>query len=284
VLQEWLEEIVEKETEKTASAQLEAVLQDMDIPELKAFCKASEEIEKQAAPQQWVEDPRVEQAAIRAGTIGGGAAGALGGGVMGAALGNLAGKSKHLSRSLGPGKGALLGAGLGALGLGGLGALEARAYAKKHYGGQGVDLETGKPREFNQTIMNEELSPAAQLGARSKAREIQREQLLQAAQEKQAASKFKSAVDIGKTLAEVGFNPFKQKAAGFEGMSDTDKAKVQAVRNAMKATKGGSVSDVKQTMKAVGKQIPNKPKTASRTLIAKLKEKGVLPAYQAWQI
>jgi hypothetical protein len=147
MLDKWLNQLAEDELEKTASSQFEGVLDQMDIPELKAFFKTAKKGEEaggeevplgfERIPEQImrrhafgggleVTDPNLAEAMARresrGGAIVGGGMGALGGGILGGMAGASYGsRAGRLGQILGGVGGALGGAGLGGGALYGLG-------------------------------------------------------------------------------------------------------------------------------------------------------------------
>lgn len=137
MLNEWLNDMAQEEHEKTASAQFEEVLKDMDIPELRAFLEIGHEKTAQYPEpvQQAVRPVNMEAArAARAGATRAGY-GALGG-LAGGGLGMLGGAALSGGHPAG-----VVGGGLaGAVGGGVLGHRLSKGYAER--GAAGVPDET----------------------------------------------------------------------------------------------------------------------------------------------
>lgn len=196
MLQEWLEELAEDEMKKTASSQFEEVLNQMEIPELRAFFDMNQELEKSAEPI----DPRIQMAAMRGGAVGGG----LEGMARGAMLGSGGGVAGALG---GAALGGITGAGGGALG----GRLQESEFAQQNpitgkylvpgllggIGGVGGGMiGAGMER--------------AQIAQEQKALEQQQAEQAaseQAAMQKGAEAKVKQAAYTGRALAKAGFIP-----------------------------------------------------------------------------
>jgi len=138
MLNQWLNDLAQEEHEKTASAQFEEVLKDMDIPELRAFLDIGKE--------KTAFDPRLALASGARGALGG----AVGGGLLGAAGGALG--AEQGQRGEGAIAGLRRGAAIGAIG-GGLASGIAGGVA-----GKGSAYDPAAQRQMQEDLIDEQLS------------------------------------------------------------------------------------------------------------------------------
>lgn len=254
MLEKWLEELAEDEMKKKASAQFEEVLENMDIPELKAFFDLNQDLEKEAqTPAVDPFAPRMVQApainredVIRESEAHGRGGGAVAGGLLGGTgLGLLGGAvGQRLGGSAGRIGGGLLGATLGAVGGGyggakGLGALARRAAegASDEAMQAGANFNLAVDLHGQGKISDEEFALAEQNFLRSPAMggqlvpQSQQVPVMPGAQEKMSSAKIKQAIDAGQALAQAGFVPkvIEESFSKEAGLGDIGEAIVKGV-------------------------------------------------------
>lgn len=180
MLNQWLNDLAQEEHEKTASAQFEEVLRDMDIPELRAFLEIGKE--------KTAQDPEMEAAARRGGAIGAGVPGAVLGGAGGAMLGG----------AVGGRKGALIG-GLGGAALSGLGGAAGGALAG-HMRARGIggDLAHQAVGGFG-GVVGSDIAMQRMKARRAAEAQAQGDQLVA----KEAQAMFAAADAAGRALAKM---------------------------------------------------------------------------------
>lgn len=207
--------------------------------------------------------------AQRGGRLGGAIAGMGAGAMLGTPVGLAVGER------IGGSKGALIGGALGGVGggiLGGVGGAKGLGYLARTSAEGLSDEEMQSAQNFN---LANELHAAGR---------ISDEELELAGQQ------FERARMKGELVPQTQQIPAMQAAAQkTASMTQSDQAKVTAVREAMKATKGMSVPQRKQEMKQVAKVVPGgstgKEKSASiRDLVVGLSSRGALPRHHGWEL